>query len=194
MSSAQNFAIILAAGLSKRMGTCKTTLPWRGSTLLQYQAEQFLLVGVIPIIVLGPHNSHRQKDCPPISRVVINNAPEQSKTSSIKTGLHALPSTWSSLFISAVDQPRTAEVYRSLLLCLQKTSARIVTPTHQGKSGHPLLFSRGLQPELMSITEEALGLRQIVQRFWHEISRVEFSTSEVLADLNTPDSYRKIRN
>ena len=61
----RDFAIILAAGYSTRMGVCKTTLPWHNNqTLLRYQAEQFLQANITPIIVLGSHNAHRKSDCP----------------------------------------------------------------------------------------------------------------------------------
>lgn len=156
---------------------------------MQYQAEQFLLVDVNPVIVLGPHNRDRQQDCPIASQVVINNAPERGKTSSIQTGLQALPTEWSSLFISAVDQPRDADVYRRLLQTQQHQSAAIVAPTYQGKMGHPLLFAYSLKSALTGIREETLGLRQVVQSWGDAIARVEFPTSQVLTDLNTPTLY-----
>ena len=188
MTPHPNFAIILAAGASTRMGTCKTTLPWQGSTLLQYQAEQFLLAGFTPIIVLGSHNLQRQ-DCPLGSQVVINPAPERGKTSSILTGLQALPPKWSALFISAVDQPRSTNIYQTLFQVHQAQAALITAPTYAGKLGHPLLFSHQLYPELKNISDETLGLRQIVQKFSAAIAKVE-TTSEVLIDLNTPTSYQ----
>ncbi|MEH1821619.1 MAG: NTP transferase domain-containing protein [Nostoc sp.] len=59
-----NFAIVLAAGKSTRMGTCKTSLPWHeGKTLLTYQLEQWLSVAFNPVVVLGLHNSNKQKIC-----------------------------------------------------------------------------------------------------------------------------------
>lgn len=186
-----SYAIILAAGASTRMGTCKTTLPWRGSTLLHYQAEQFLLAGFTPIIVLGSHNSQRQKDCPPSSEVVINLAPERGKTSSILLGLQSLPQKWSSLFISAVDQPRSTNIYQTLFQVHQEQAALITAPTYAGKLGHPLLFSYPLLPDLKNISDETLGLRQVVQKFQAAIAEVEFTTPEVLIDLNTPTSYQK---
>ncbi|MCG6138427.1 MAG: hypothetical protein MET45_28030 [Nostoc sp. LLA-1] len=38
------------------MGTCKTSLPWGGKTLLTYQIEQWLSVDFIPVVVCGLHN------------------------------------------------------------------------------------------------------------------------------------------
>ena len=187
----RDFAIILAAGFSTRMGTCKTALPWRnGKTLLRYQAEQFLPAGITPIIVLGSHNAHRQTDCPDGSRIVINKFSDCGKTSSILAGLQSLPLEFSSVIISAVDQPRSLYIYQTLLQTYKQTKAPIIAPCYRGKLGHPLLFGECLLPELKNITEASLGLRQVVNKFYLKIEKVEFSTSEVLTDLNTPSSYQ----
>ena len=195
----QHFAIILAAGLSTRMGTCKATLPWRNDqTLLRYQAEQFLQAGIIPIIVLGSHNAHLRSDCPDGSQVVINyhsdnpsgTLRERGKTSSILTGLNSLPQEFSSITISAVDQPRSSYVYQTLLNTFKQEKALITAPSYRDKLGHPLLFCAHLLPLLKDIRESSFGLRKIVRQFYFEIKKVEFATSEVLSDLNNRDIYR----
>jgi molybdenum cofactor cytidylyltransferase len=56
--------------------------------------------------------------------------------------------------------------------------------------GHPLFFSNKLLPYLENIREETAGLRQVVQEFYSVIQKVEFDTPDVLADLNTPESYK----
>lgn len=187
----QNFAVILAAGFSSRMGTCKTTLPWRNNqTLLRYQGEQFLQAGIIPIIVLGSHNAYRRSDCPDGSLVVINTKCDKGKTSSILTGLQSLPTSFSTITISAVDQPRSSYIYQTLLDNYYQEKALIVAPCYQAKLGHPLLFSSQLLPKLKNIRESTLGLRKIVKEFYFEITKVHFSTPDILLDINDEDSYR----
>ena len=186
-----DFAIILAAGFSTRMGTCKTTLPWRNNqTLLRYQAEQFLLADITPIIVLGSHNAHRQVDCPNGSQIVINYQSERGKTSSILTGLQSLPQNVSTITISAVDQPRSVSVYQTLLQIYRQEKPLIIAPCYRGKLGHPLLFSYRLLPELRNISESTLGLRKIVRKFYSHIKRVEFMTPDILIDLNNRATYQ----
>ena len=115
-SSPAYCAIVLAGGVSRRMGTCKASLAWgEGKTLLSYQIEQFLLAGIKPVVVLGPHNCDRAQDCPPGTAIAINPTPSQGKTSSIFTGLQFIPKDCAVLAISAVDQPRPTEVYQKLL-------------------------------------------------------------------------------
>ena len=189
--SNRDFAIILAAGKSTRMGICKTTLPWHNKqTLLRYQAEQFLLADITPIIVLGSHNAHRRSDCPPGSKVVINFNNNLGKTSSILTGINCLPKLFSTVTISAVDQPRSSYIYQTLVQVYRQEQSLIVAPCYHGKLGHPLLFSSRLLPFLLDIRESDLGLRKVVRQFYNDIEKIEFTTSEVLSDLNHKSKYQ----
>lgn len=186
-----DYAIVLAAGLSTRMGSCKAALPWqKGRTLLSYQIEQLLQVGITPIVVLGPHNAHLQTLCSAPCRSVINPAPEEGKTSSIRLGLAAIGEEARSIMISAVDQPRPALIYEQLLKSYAQTDALITAPTYQQKMGHPIIFSARMLPHLTTISEQTLGLRQIMQQWAGEIQTVEFDTALILADLNTPAIYQ----
>ena len=188
----KDFAIILAAGLSTRMGVCKTTLPWHnGRTLLRYQAEQFLLAGITPIVVLGSHNAYRRSDCPPGSKVVINFNCKQSKTSSILTGLNALPHEFSSVIISGVDQPRSARVYQTLLQTYKHNKSLIVAPYYCNRMGHPILFSSQLLPNLKKINDSTLGIRKIVKHSNNKIDKVELAGSEIFIDINHQEAYSK---
>ncbi|MFN6513463.1 MAG: NTP transferase domain-containing protein [Nostoc sp. CreGUA01] len=186
-----NFAIVLAAGTSTRMGTCKTSLPWgAGKTLLTYQLEQWLSLGFTPVVVLGLHNSHKQKNCPPGSLFVINPDSNAGKTTSLLTGLQQVSQDFEVLAISAVDQPRKLEIYQRLLVAHKDNLALITAPTYQGKMGHPLLFNNQMRSHLQNIREETLGLRQIIQDFYPVICQIEFHDSSVLLDINTPEIYQ----
>ena len=187
-----HFTIVLAAGTSTRMGTCKSSLPWSGGkTLLTYQLEQWLKLDFTPLVVLGSHNSHIQKDCPIGSLVVINSHASTGKTSSLLAGLKQIPQDFELLAISAVDQPRNLNIYQQLLQAHQENSALITAPTYQGKIGHPLLFANDMRSHLANIREETLGLRQIIKDFYPVIHKVEFHHPDVLLDINTPEIYQE---
>jgi molybdenum cofactor cytidylyltransferase len=189
----RDFAIVLAAGMSTRMGVCKTTLPWHNNqTLLRYQAEQFLLANITPIIVLGSHNAYRRSDCPPGSQIAINFNSKRGKTSSILTGLELLPQEFSSITISAVDQPRTSSIYQTLLQSYKQNKSLITAPCFQNKLGHPLLFTNQLLPKLKNISDSSLGLRKIIKESYCKIKKIDFVTSDILTDINNKDVYRSV--
>ncbi|MGA9378184.1 MAG: nucleotidyltransferase family protein [Phormidium sp.] len=190
MSINQTFAIILAAGKSTRMGTCKTSLPWyNNQKLLQYQVTEFLKSDFIPIVVLSPQNADSQPTFPPETKTIINLDPSRGKTSSILTGLTLIPQDFTSLAISAVDQPRPREIYQKLYNFHLLNKALITAPTYENRIGHPLLFSPEILPHLNSISEATQGLRQIVKQFNSSIQKLEFNHPIVLADLNTDEDY-----
>lgn len=190
-SNNRDFAIILAAGFSTRMGICKTTLPWRNHpSLLRYQIEQFLQVNITPIVVLGSHNADRQANCPPGAQAVIKADSQSGKASTILAGLACLPQDLSTVTISAVDQPRSASIYQALLQTYRQEQALITAPCYLGKLGHPVLFSHRLLPDLKQISDSTLGLRKLIQDWPANIKKVEFAGPEVLIDINDPDTYR----
>jgi len=47
--------LLLAAGASRRMGTPKQLLPWRGKTLIEHQIETLLKTDQEVYVVLGAH-------------------------------------------------------------------------------------------------------------------------------------------
>lgn len=197
---ANTVAIVLAAGASTRMGQCKALLPWlNGSTLLSYQVAQFQQIGVQPVVVLSPQTkvecdrslSQLKREAPNLV-CVVNPDPARGKTSSILTGLQAIPPSWQTLIVSAVDQPRPAEFYQMLLDAHRQRPALITVPTFQARSGHPVLFSAELRPELETIQEETLGLRAVVHKFVDQVQKVETESAIALADLNTPSVYQQI--
>ncbi len=173
------------------MGRCKAELPWlNGTTLLSYQIEQLLMAGITPVVVLGPHNAQLLKPWAAPGQVVINYHPEAGKVSSIVTGLKHIPRDFQALMIVAVDQPRPQWIYQTLLQAHLSANVPLTAPAYKGRTGHPLVFSTAVWMALEGLSEETLGLRQIVQVFSERIHYVEFETADVLMDLNTPESYQ----
>ena len=189
----EHFAIVLAAGFSRRMGQCKASLKWHhDESFLQYQVSQFCQAGFSPFVVLGSHNINLQKEVFSDCKIVINDAPERGKTSSILTALNCLPESFLSVTISAVDQPRPAYVYEQLLHSHLLENASITCPIHNERLGHPLIFSKDMLTHLRAITEETQGLRAILAQFWTIINRVVFTDPLVLSDFNTSELYESM--
>ncbi|NJR65014.1 MAG: nucleotidyltransferase family protein [Leptolyngbyaceae cyanobacterium CRU_2_3] len=186
-----NFAIILAAGASSRMGKCKTSLPWLDNqTMLCYQVSQWLKASVTPVVVLSPHNADRRFEMPPGTWAVVNPEPSRGKTSSLLIGLQAIPQAAETIAIAAVDQPRSAEIYQTLLHSHQQHYSLITAPVHGDRLGHPLLFSRAMRSELETVSEASQGIRHLIKHYFSTINQVQFPTPIVLSDLNTPEAYQ----
>lgn len=183
-------AILLAAGLSTRMGRQKALLPWEGTTLLDYQLQQLSSVDAIrEILVVTGHEPRRITDivrATARARALHNAAYASGKVSSIRAGVRAVSPAAAAMLLLAVDQPRPASVHRAVLGAYADSGAPIVVPAHNGRRGHPVLFEAALLPELLAISEDTLGIRAVMQRHAADTLCVELSDRAVNLDLNVP--------
>ena len=189
-------AILLAAGESRRMGQLKALLPWQGTSLLKHQVASLRAGGVDRVVVVLGHRSDELKaELAEIEGVSWQLNPDylQGKTTSIKAGLSTLgKEQLDAILILNVDQPRSADVIRSLLKEHLSQGSLITIPTYNGRGGHPIILSRSLLDELREIDEETYGIKAVVQRHRDATRRVEKDTPEVLWDLNTPEEYQRV--
>ncbi len=173
------------------MGRPKPLLPWQGRTLIQYQIESLIEGGVHDVYVVTGANDEQ------VSRLltgrnvhrVHNPLYKTGKTSSIRAGVRALPDDADTILLLAVDQPRPPWAIKRLIDSHLSANAAVTSPRVRTRGGHPLIFSASLRGELMEITEEAEGVREIMRRHEHGMNHVEFDSEIMRLDLNTPDSY-----
>jgi molybdenum cofactor cytidylyltransferase len=182
--------ILLAAGESTRMGQLKALLPWRGTTLLQSQVAALEAGGVQPLIVVLGHRAEELRDLlPPFVQVVVNERYREGKSTSIVAGVAALPADAEGAIVVAVDQPTEAEIIHALADAYGPEHPPILLPSVNHRRGHPTLFGRGAYPDLLAITEEHEGLREVMTRHERDIRYVNVGTELVRANLNSPPEY-----
>jgi len=175
------------------MGSPKPLLPWDGGTLIAWEVEQLRQAGIEEIVVvLGARAEavRRAVASEPV-RQVFNQRWPQGRATSLAAGARALAMCGaaeapSAIVIQNVDQPTRAGIVLRLLECLRKTGAPIVQPAFLGKSGHPVVLSGALLPELAQVREETLGLRALTQRYPPHLVAMD-QEPVVRIDLDTPD-------
>jgi molybdenum cofactor cytidylyltransferase len=89
--------------------------------------------------------------------------------------------------LCAVDQPRPWAVIQRLIEAHASGTALITLPAHGGRRGHPVIFASSLRDELMSISEETLGIRAVLDRHQAETAEVEIDDPSVFIDINAPE-------
>ena len=187
-------AVVLAAGLSRRMGQAKLLMPVGGRAIVRYVVESVLAGGVDLVwVVTGP-------DVEPIEaalaglevQIAVNPAPEEGQASSLRAGIAALPASVDAVLIALGDQPSLAPSIIPALLAARRTSPKlIVAPRYRDGQGNPVLFKREIFPELLRLTGDQ-GARPIIQQ---EPARVEWVELDLPMppDVDTLDDYEKIR-
>ena len=178
------------------MGRPKQTLNWLGEPLVVYQTRQLLEAGVGQAVVVLGHEVSTVRPLveaveDPRLTIVVNPDYREGKTSSIKAGLRAVGPGAASLLLLAADQPRRAALLRRLAEAHEKQGALISIPAYQGKYGHPPIFDASLLPELLRITEEGCGVREVIQRHSGSIREVAVDDPLVLTNLNTREDYER---
>ena len=186
--------IVLAAGLSRRMGQSKVLMKVGRRAIIRYVVESVLAGGVDAVwVVTGP-------DVEPIEaalaglevQLVVNPAPEEGQAGSVRTGIAALPDSVEAVLIALGDQPLMPPSIIPALLAARRTSPKlIVAPRYRDGQGNPVVFKRETFPELLRLTGDQ-GARPIIQT---EPTRVEWVELDLPMppDVDTPDDYEKIR-
>lgn len=188
-------AAILSGGESRRMGTPKALIPYRGHTFLEHLIEVTThpRVGIRRIVLgAGAENIRDQLHLDNAS-VVINQNWQQGQLSSIQTAVRGLPAgETEGLILCPVDHPLvSAELVARLIAEFDASGKLIVLPTFHGKRGHPLIFRASLYDEILSASPE-VGARQVV---WNHASKLlEVPTEEegTILNLNNPDALKKV--
>ena len=187
-------AVVLAAGLSRRMGQAKLLMPVGGRAIVRYVVESVLAGGVDLVwVVTGP-------DVEPIAaalsglevQITVNPAPEDGQAGSLRAGIAALPASVDAVLVALGDQPSLAPSIIPALLAARRTTPKlIVAPRYRDGQGNPVLFKREIFPELLRLTGDQ-GARPIIQK---EPARVEWVELDLPMppDVDTLDDYEKIR-
>jgi 4-nitrophenyl phosphatase len=188
--------IILAAGASTRFGQPKQLLDWGGVPLLAHVADVALAAGLAPaIVVLGCQaEAVRAALGERPVQAVVNWRWEEGLSASVQLGLAVLPPETEAAVFLQCDQPLiTPDLLRALVARFGETNAPIVHPAHAGRPGTPVLFARRLFPELAAVSGDEGG-RSLIARHGEDVATVEVADPDVLADVDTPADYERLRN
>ena len=179
-------AIILAAGLSRRMKRNKMNLQVDGDTMLQMVFDTVNQTRFDEIIVvrndqvLAPRGQYKE---------VINQEPALGISHSIRLGIDAAdPGTGGYVFLMG-DQPflevSTLKRIRHLFV---KRPMRIIVPLYEGKPGSPVFFPAFLKEELRNLSGDKGG-RQVMEAHGELVVLTPVDSLREGLDLDTKEEY-----
>jgi molybdenum cofactor cytidylyltransferase len=193
-------AVVLAAGLARRMGKPKMLLPWGKSTVLgqvistlgqalaDAQTSPFEIV-----VVTGGWRDAVEAEVLQLAqslpvRVIFNPLFEAGEMmSSMRVGLAGLGPETEFALIGLGDQPQLSlDSARRVVSVCKNPQTRLALPSFEMRRGHPWLVRRDLWPALFGSETGRVFLRA----HQDDILYVEADES-VLKDLDTPDDYER---
>jgi len=187
-------AIVLAAGLSRRMGPRnKLLLPdENGQPMVARVVDAVLASAARPVLVVLGHQAEAVEQALAGRTVRCVHAAGYARglSASLKAGLAALPESAPGAMICLGDMPLvTAPMLDQLLAAFDPDEGRrIVVPTHAGQRGNPVIWDRSLFPEILASVRGDSGARFVLERHADEIVEVEMADDSVLRDFDTPES------
>ncbi len=185
--------VIPAAGDSRRMGRSKALLDAGGRSFLAAAVGSLVAGGCDPVVVVvGPDQPEEERKARDAGALVLPNpAPGEGPVTSLRLALRALEGAVEGIAILPVDHPLVRpETVQALLAAFRAGDAPVVLPVHEGERGHPGLLRRTLFAELLDPGLEG-GARTVVHAHLDAAERVEVDDPGVLADIDTPEAYRR---
>ena len=186
-------AVVLAAGLSRRMGVQKLLLPFGGRTVVVHIVDQIIASAVDKIHVVVGHEGgrvSRELSDRPVS-IVTNPDYKSGMLSSVRCGLAALGQECRTVLVALGDQPSiTSRLIDRMVESFDETEKQILVPFYDGRRGHPVLFSQAYYDEILAHYDN-VGLRGLLHAHPDEVFELKVSSSAVLSDMDCPEDYRR---
>ena len=189
-------AVVLAAGMSSRMGEAKQLLLLGENTLLNQVLDNVRGSKVAEIVVVLGHQAEiieKQLGFKKL-KVVVNESYQQGMATSLRTGLAALSSEMNAALIVLADQPfvRPATL-KQLMDQYRKSNAQIVIPMYKGFRGNPVLLDHSVFPEVMALNGD-IGCRALFGNHLEGIVKVSVEDLGILLDLDSKDDLEKLKH
>jgi len=182
--------IILAAGISRRLGQPKQLLRFQGKFLLENILENALASRLDTVVLVLGHQAQKivkvlgAKLDRPRLKVIVNRQYREGMSSSLRAGLREVMEFPSVMFLLG-DQPWINNQLINLLLDrFRKSEKDICVPVHQDRRGNPVIFSRRFYDTLMKI-EGDIGAREVIASNPRDLLEVEVSDPDVFSDIDT---------
>jgi molybdenum cofactor cytidylyltransferase len=186
--------VVLAAGLSRRMGQPKMILPWGDHTVIGHVVATLQNAGISSILVVTGGSAGLVKTALAnfqVSTVFNPNYANGDMLFSIHTGLAALAEEIQAVLVVLGDQPQIEEkTVRDMLDLYNRDKPRLLVPSYHMRRGHPWLIEKSLWPDILTLAPPAT-MRDFFQQHNQMIRYMQVETASVLSDLDTPEDYEK---
>ncbi len=184
-------AVIVAAGMSSRMGEFKPMLNIGSISIAQRLVATFHQAGVTKIAVVTGYNAPLLERHLANSGLVFLRNEDYAGTQmfdSARIGLGYMKDKCERILFTPVDVPLfTAMTVTELI----ESGAPLCCPVCEGKTGHPLLIAAELVDRLLADGGEG-GLQGAIARCGVEMRRIPVNDPGVLHDADTPADYRAL--
>ena len=193
--------VILAAGESQRFHPeNKLLYEIEGKSVLEHLLVAFLKSHIDSVVIVVGYQKEeitkvikKVTSLSNISTTIVENQGYRKggMSSSIIKGVKSIINS-DAVLITPADIPFIpTNVINTLITYYERSKPKILIPTCNERKGHPILISSELYSEILSISEELRGLKEITTKFQDEIDYLSFEEKGIIRDIDTKEDLRK---
>ncbi len=187
-------AIVLAAGLSTRMGTQKLLLPWGDTTVIGNVLATLKKSGLsaIRVVTGGAQAALRDVVRNMGCELVFNKDYANGEMlTSVQVGIKDLGTEVEAILIVLGDQPQIeGRVVVQILEHFEGNHHPLIVPSYHMHRGHPWLLARPYWEEVMALKPPST-LRDFLNTYQDHIEYLTVDTPRILQDLDTREDYTR---
>lgn len=184
----QTGALIVAAGMSSRMGEFKPMLSIGSISVAQRIIATLQQAGVHKIVMVTGYNATMLERHLAGNGIIFLRNEHYETTQmfdSVKIGMEYLLDKCDKVLFTPVDVPLfTARTVKTIL----DSGAPLACPMCEGRQGHPILIASALLPEILSDCGEQ-GLKGAMDRCSVPLLRIDVDDPGTIHDADTPEDF-----
>ena len=188
-------AVVLAAGLSSRMGSNKLLSDLNGQALIQHTIDRLGKAAIDEIIVVTGHQAAEVRAVLKDHklRFVHNENYAQGLSTSVRAGI-AAAQEFDAAFVILGDMPliEAADLNRMIAAFNGVEGRSLVAPILGRKLGNPILWGQEHFVDLMALTGDR-GARSLIEARRDQIVEIAVTHDGILLDADTPEALAEIR-
>lgn len=186
--------IVLAAGMSRRLGRPKQLLDLNGKPLVMHVLERAMASQLDRVLVVTGHERERIASAlePVNVDLVFNPGFADGQSTSLIAGLRALAAETDAVVVLLGDQPLVSTLAISGLVERRRQYGDSIVMTGYGEiRSHPVLFGREVFGELLAINGDQ-GAREVIRRHSGEVVVIDSGEDAPPGDVDTEEAYARL--
>ena len=182
-------SIIMASGLSTRMGKNKLLLNYNNKLIIEYVFEVAKKINFYEVIVVSQYNEIENLSKQYNFRYIHNKNANIGQSESIRLGiLNSKESKGYMFFVG--DQPFLDEkCIKKMINTFNEDKEYTIIPRYKNKTGNPVIFPYNKRSELLNLKGDEKGKKVITK-----ISKIKYIdvSESMLFDIDTKEDYKKL--